>query len=218
MDQSKRMRVLKGFDNGTVNILVCTDVAARGLDIKGVSHVYNYDMATDAKDYIHRIGRTARAGESGVAINIITSRDYDNFANVQKHNPELKIEREMTPKFERIFVKFDEDKRRFSGRRQGNGSSPSKGRESSGHNSLRRISSGKSFTRNSRSGDSSSRRNQRSDGKKISGNFRRSSNNRDSSSRSGRKPTGSFRREQRGERNKRTNRFPAKRQSNFKRD
>nr|MBT6606696.1 DEAD/DEAH box helicase [archaeon] len=213
MDQSKRMRVLKGFDNGTVNVLVCTDVAARGLDIKGVSHIYNYDMAADAKDYVHRIGRTARAGESGVAINIITSRDYDNFANVQKHNPELRIEREMTPKFERIFVKFDEDKRSFGGRGNGRTSSPSRGRQSSG----------RSFGRSSGSRDSSPRRSPRSDGRKPSGNFRRSSSSRDSNPRrsSGegpRRTQGSFRREQRGERNKRTNNPSSNRSSNFKRD
>jgi len=57
--------------------LYCTDVAARGLDIKGVSHVINYDIPGDSKEYIHRIGRTARAGKEGVVINILASRDYE---------------------------------------------------------------------------------------------------------------------------------------------
>jgi len=216
MDQSKRMRVLKGFDNGTVNVLVCTDVAARGLDIKGVSHVYNYDMASDAKDYIHRIGRTARAGESGIAINIITSRDYDNFANVQKHNPDLVIKREMTPKFERIFVKFDEDKRGFKGREAPRGNSshrsngPSRGRQGSGNNSRGR-SFGRSGSGNGRRSPNSSRP-RRSSGNSRDFSRRGSSTNR-------RTPqSSSFRRDQRGERNKRRNDSPNKKRNSFRRN
>lgn len=111
MDQNKRTRVLKGFTDSKTNVIVCTDVAARGLDIQGVSHVYNYDLPTDHRDYIHRIGRTARAGESGTAINILASRDYDNFSNIQRHNEDMHIERMMTPKFERIPVKYNEPKK-----------------------------------------------------------------------------------------------------------
>ncbi len=111
MEQNKRTRVLKGFDNSKVNVLVCTDVAGRGLDISGVSHVYNYDLPADAKDYIHRIGRTARAGAEGIVINILASRDYNNFMNIQKHNQSLVIERVMTPEFKKIFVKFDSPRR-----------------------------------------------------------------------------------------------------------
>jgi superfamily II DNA/RNA helicase len=133
MEQNKRTRVLKGFDDSKINILVCTDVAARGLDIPNVSHVYNYDIASDPKDYIHRIGRTARAGKEGIAVNILASRDYDNFANVQKHNQGIVIEREMTPRYEKIFVKWDAPKGgRFSGR--GNGRD-SRGPRSGGGNS-----------------------------------------------------------------------------------
>jgi len=132
MEQNKRNRVLKSFDNSNVNVLVCTDVAARGLDIKGVSHVYNYDIAADAKDYVHRIGRTARAGAEGVAINILASRDYDNFANVQKHNTELVIKREMTPKFPKIYVKWDEPKPRRGNFRGGNSRGPQRGSSSRG--------------------------------------------------------------------------------------
>jgi len=110
MEQNKRTRVLKGFDDEKTKILVCTDVAARGLDIRGVSHIYNYDLPSDAKDYVHRIGRTARAGAEGIAVNILASRDYDNFSNIQRRNPELKIERGMTPRFEKIYVKWDTPK------------------------------------------------------------------------------------------------------------
>jgi ATP-dependent RNA helicase DeaD len=107
LTQARRNQVLKKFDNSTVNVLVCTDVAARGLDIQGVSHVYNYDIASDAKDYIHRIGRTARAGAEGIAINILASRDYDNFSNVQRHNQGLVVDRVDTPRFEKIFIKIE---------------------------------------------------------------------------------------------------------------
>lgn len=106
MEQNKRQRVLKGFDSERTNVLVCTDVAARGLDISGVSHVYNYDLPADAKDYIHRIGRTARAGAQGIAINILASRDYDNFSNVMRRNEGLVVKREMTPRFEKIFIRM----------------------------------------------------------------------------------------------------------------
>jgi len=116
MEQNKRQRVLRGFDNAKVNVLVCTDVAARGLDITGVSHVYNYDLPKDHRDYIHRIGRTARAGESGIAVNILASRDYDNFSNIQRHNEGMVVKRENTPWYERIAVKFDERRKsRFGG-------------------------------------------------------------------------------------------------------
>ncbi|MFH1291113.1 MAG: DEAD/DEAH box helicase [archaeon] len=124
MEQNKRSRVMKGFDNSKVNVLVCTDVAGRGLDISGVSHVYNYDLPLDAKDYIHRIGRTARAGAEGIAINILASRDYKNFMNIKKHNQSLVIERIMTPQFKKVYVKFDSPRRprgNFGGRNESRG-------------------------------------------------------------------------------------------------
>jgi len=145
MSQDKRNSVIKRFDNSKVNVLVCTDVAARGLDIKGVSHVYNYDLPQDAKDYIHRIGRTARAGEQGIAINILASRDYDNFASVQKHNPELKIKNTMTPRFQKVFVKIDREEGRP--RRFGNNQSRGPPRGRSDSRGPPRSSSGSSFRR-----------------------------------------------------------------------
>lgn len=68
VDQKKRMRILEDFKNGKLPILIATDVASRGLHIDGVSHVINYDLPQDAEDYVHRIGRTARAGADGKAI------------------------------------------------------------------------------------------------------------------------------------------------------
>ena len=66
--QKKRLSILEDFTSGAVDILVATDVAARGLHIAKVTHVFNYDLPDDAEDYVHRIGRTGRAGESGIAI------------------------------------------------------------------------------------------------------------------------------------------------------
>ncbi|WP_319531642.1 DEAD/DEAH box helicase [uncultured Cohaesibacter sp.] len=75
MDQGSRMATLDGFKNGGISLLVASDVAARGLDIPSVSHVFNFDMPTHAEDYVHRIGRTGRAGREGTAISIATKAD-----------------------------------------------------------------------------------------------------------------------------------------------
>lgn len=75
LSQSKRLSVLRKFKNGKVDVLVATDVAARGLDISGVSHVYNYDIPQDPESYVHRIGRTGRAGKEGMAITFVNPRE-----------------------------------------------------------------------------------------------------------------------------------------------
>jgi len=75
LDQSHRTRTLDGFRSGAIRFLVASDVAARGLDIPNVSHVFNYDVPSHAEDYVHRIGRTGRAGRSGVAISIAVPSD-----------------------------------------------------------------------------------------------------------------------------------------------
>lgn len=85
LTQSKRDSVMERFHAKTVEVLVCTDVAARGLDISGVSHVYNYDNPKDDNDYVHRIGRTARAGKEGRVINLITRRDFGAFKALKKN-------------------------------------------------------------------------------------------------------------------------------------
>jgi len=72
--QNKRMRILEDFKNGKLHLLVATDVASRGLDIKGITHIFNYDLPEDAENYVHRIGRTARAGATGVAISFSCER------------------------------------------------------------------------------------------------------------------------------------------------
>jgi superfamily II DNA/RNA helicase len=84
LDQSHRTRTLDGFRAGTLRFLVASDVAARGLDVPSVSHVYNFDVPSHAEDYVHRIGRTGRAGRDGKAIMICTPRDEKNLEDVER--------------------------------------------------------------------------------------------------------------------------------------
>ena len=84
MDQRSRMTMLSNFRDGKLKLLVASDVAARGLDIPDVSHVFNFDVPMHAEDYVHRIGRTGRAGRAGKAFTIITRPDIKNLNAVQK--------------------------------------------------------------------------------------------------------------------------------------
>lgn len=84
LDQSQRMKTLDGFRDGSLRFLVASDVAARGLDIPNVSHVFNFDVPSHAEDYVHRIGRTGRAGRTGTAMMICTPRDEKNFDAIEK--------------------------------------------------------------------------------------------------------------------------------------
>lgn len=98
LSQGKRERVMKSFRNAEIQILIATDIAARGLDVEGITHVINYDIPDDAESYIHRIGRTGRIGNLGMAVTIITERDKGALAQIERKikmdfNPK-KIERE----------------------------------------------------------------------------------------------------------------------------
>ncbi|MCB4770320.1 DEAD/DEAH box helicase [Ancylobacter sp. Lp-2] len=84
MDQRSRMQALDQFRTGEANLLVASDVAARGLDIPAVSHVFNYDTPHHAEDYVHRIGRTGRAGRTGAAFTIVTHADEKSLAAIEK--------------------------------------------------------------------------------------------------------------------------------------
>ena len=84
MDQSDRIAEFDRFKNDEINILVASDVAARGLDVKGVSHVINFDVPWQPDDYIHRIGRTGRAGMKGIAITLATPADAEQVAAIEK--------------------------------------------------------------------------------------------------------------------------------------
>ena len=84
MEQRDRIAELDRFKADEINILIASDVAARGLDIKGVTHVFNYDVPWHPDDYVHRIGRTGRAGKTGTAITLVTPADEEAIDNVQK--------------------------------------------------------------------------------------------------------------------------------------
>jgi len=102
MSQHSREKSLDALKNEQTDILVATDVAARGIDIKNVTHVFNYDVPKTSKEYIHRIGRTARAGEEGDAVTLLTHKDYDNFRRVLSDG-ELDIQPEAMPRFNKVF-------------------------------------------------------------------------------------------------------------------
>ncbi|MCB9359423.1 DEAD/DEAH box helicase [Candidatus Woesearchaeota archaeon] len=106
LSQARRSSTLEKFNSAKVGVLVCTDVAARGLDIKGVSHVYNYDIPRESKQYIHRIGRTARAGKEGIAINILTQRDHENYSRLLRDYA-VDPEKMEVPEVERAFINVD---------------------------------------------------------------------------------------------------------------
>jgi superfamily II DNA/RNA helicase len=85
MSQRERNRTLLNMRNGNVRILVATDVAARGLDVRGISHVINFDLPKFAEDYVHRIGRTGRGGESGIAISFASNRDAQLLKRIERY-------------------------------------------------------------------------------------------------------------------------------------
>lgn len=84
LTQSKRDSVLRQFKEGTIEVLVATDVAARGLDISGVTHVYNFDIPQDPESYVHRIGRTGRAGKTGLAVTFVTPRELGQLRLIEQ--------------------------------------------------------------------------------------------------------------------------------------
>ncbi len=85
MPQDKRLLAVSRFSKGLVRILLATDVAARGLDIDDISHVINFDMPRTADVYVHRIGRTGRAGKKGIAISLVEAHDIDMVGKVERY-------------------------------------------------------------------------------------------------------------------------------------
>jgi len=149
--QAKRQQSVTAFKAGKVDVLVATDIAARGLDISHIEHVYNYDVPRQPDDYTHRIGRTARAGKKGEAITLLCDRDFNNFRKITGKG-RMEIKEEKAPEFEKIVIKRDyhddEDSESSYGRRDSRGSG---GRRSYGEG---RSSGGRSFG-GGRSGGSS---------------------------------------------------------------
>lgn len=96
LSQAKRISVLRKFKEGSIDVLVATDVAARGLDISGVTHVYNFDIPQDPESYVHRIGRTGRAGKEGVAMTFINPREK-SYLRVVERTTKKQMERMEAP-------------------------------------------------------------------------------------------------------------------------
>ncbi len=101
MNQSQREKVMRGFRNGTVEILVATDVAGRGIDVKNIEAVFNYDLPRDDEDYIHRVGRTGRAGESGKAFAFVTRNQVSSIRRIERANGVL-INKKEVPTYEEL--------------------------------------------------------------------------------------------------------------------
>ena len=99
--QQMRERVLKRFREGAVEILVATDVAARGLDIEEIDIVFNYDLPTDPEDYVHRIGRTGRAGRSGRAVSFVYGREIYRMQSIERYTRHV-VKRERIPSVEQV--------------------------------------------------------------------------------------------------------------------
>lgn len=114
LSQNTRLRTMERFHREKNHVLVASAVAARGLDIKDVTHIFNYDLPQDPQEYIHRIGRTARAGESGKAITLLSSNDYESFSCIQDRYP---VNVEKLPREEFAKLRFDAGRRydRFRG-------------------------------------------------------------------------------------------------------
>ncbi|MFH0906558.1 MAG: DEAD/DEAH box helicase [archaeon] len=170
VSQYQRNQIIEHFNSKDVFVLVCTDVAARGLDIKKVSHVYNYDISKDSKEYVHRIGRTARAGKEGKVINLLDENNYPYFRAILK-DYDFIIEEEKTPFIEKINLDIEPRDTSQRGFRRGRdnfvrGSShrPSQYSRSSGYvgadnNSNRSSRDSRSFRSNNRSNSRESRDN-----------------------------------------------------------
>lgn len=103
MSQNQRINTLKRFKEGSVEFLIATDVAARGIDVENVTHVINYDLPQDVESYVHRIGRTGRANREGVAYTLVTAREYTSLKHIEKAT-KSKIRRREIPTVDEIFT------------------------------------------------------------------------------------------------------------------
>lgn len=112
LDQKKRTNRLKRFHKEG-GVLVCTDVASRGLDIKGITHIYNYNLPRKPEDYIHRIGRTARAGKQGIAVTILSPEDAVSFKKISEL-PNMEIQKKELSEFDIVDFKNIEESKKQS--------------------------------------------------------------------------------------------------------
>jgi ATP-dependent RNA helicase DeaD len=131
LTQARRKQVMDMFHSNKLDVLVASDVAARGLDIKGVTFVVNYDIPRTSQDYVHRIGRTARAGAEGKVVSLLAPQDHDNFRRVLEDRS-LLVEKLSIPQFERVEFTRGETQQRFGGPRSGHGGNRFGGRGGQG--------------------------------------------------------------------------------------
>ena len=133
--QNARQRALTAFQEGKVHVLVATDVASRGIDIEGISHVFNYDVPVEPESYVHRIGRTGRAGKSGLAVTFCTRADLGALRAIErligkklmitdKRQPRSRDEQRNGNSKRSEFKKFDKKRRAKSAQEEGNPASP----------------------------------------------------------------------------------------------
>ncbi|WP_204517838.1 DEAD/DEAH box helicase [Brevibacillus fulvus] len=108
LSQNQRDQVMRKFREGRIQLLVATDVAARGIDVSNVSHVFNFDLPQDPESYVHRIGRTGRAGREGVAISLVTPNELDHLQFIERVN-KIKLKKRPAPtKKEALIGQLDE--------------------------------------------------------------------------------------------------------------
>lgn len=143
LTQAKREKVMKLFRDAKIQYLVATDVAARGIDVEGVTHVFNYDIPLDTESYVHRIGRTGRAGETGIAITFISPKDFQDMRMIEKElNLQIKhIKLESNAeklKHEDNRGRQENKREEKSGRPRKDGSQPKSNREKNKPNDLMR--------------------------------------------------------------------------------
>ncbi|WP_240035142.1 DEAD/DEAH box helicase [Neobacillus notoginsengisoli] len=128
LSQAKREQVMKRFRNVEFQLLIATDVAARGLDVEGVTHVFNYDMPEDAESYVHRIGRTGRAGTKGLAITLFTAADRQQLMAIEKEL-NIRIKKENAEGFKDTEPSGRRSAGKTDGGRQNSRRSPQAGNE-----------------------------------------------------------------------------------------
>ncbi|MCP3682487.1 MAG: DEAD/DEAH box helicase [bacterium] len=112
LSQNQRLHVIERFSRGNTKILVASAVAARGIHVDDVTHIFNYDLSHDPQEYIHRVGRTARAGEAGKAITLLSQRDHDAFSSILRFH-DVKIEALPNETFPRVSFRARSPERRF---------------------------------------------------------------------------------------------------------
>ncbi|WP_175990402.1 DEAD/DEAH box helicase [Bacillus sp. Marseille-Q1617] len=168
LSQAKREAVMKKFRDAKIQLLIATDVAARGLDVEGVTHVFNYDIPEDVESYIHRIGRTGRAGNDGLAITFVALKDKQALEVIEKG-----IERSLPRREVELATTVEKSPSRVKGNNESAKERREKNiqasRERSAKGGRGRRASGKSGGRNDSSGHSTSKSDSRSsDGRRSS--------------------------------------------------